>query len=295
MNDQQRRDSLLISVDDLATALRDASGTAGGVPAKLVVVDCRFNLLQPGAGREAFLQGHIPGAFYADLDRDLSSPRRADSGRHPLPEPQRLGELLGTFGIGPGTRVVAYDEGGGGLAARLWWLLRWMGHRSVVLLDGGLAAWQKAGFPVGQEIPPGRSLRFEGEPGFMPVRNTGEVADGLASGVLRLLDLRAEERFQGAVEPIDPVAGHVPGAVNMPFAGNLAPDGRFKPDAELARRYQSLVEGQQPEDVVCMCGSGVTACHGIFALELAGVAGTSLYPGSWSEWIRSPDRPVARS
>lgn len=286
------RSSLLMSVEDLASALRPSAGGAEG-EAGLVVVDCRFNLLKPEAGRAAWLAGHIPGAFYADLNQDLSSPPRPDTGRHPLPDPEQLRTLLGGFGIGKATRVVAYDEGGGGLAARLWWLLRWMGHGPVVLLDGGFSAWQKAGLPVDRDVPALRTRRFEGQPGQMPVRDASQVAAGLAGDSIRLLDMRAEERFLGRVEPIDPIAGHVPGAVNAPFGGNLTADNRFQPAEVLASRYAALAHGRAPGEIVCMCGSGVTACHGIFALELAGMPGAALYPGSWSEWIRSPDRPVA--
>ncbi|MBL8202470.1 MAG: sulfurtransferase [Chromatiales bacterium] len=292
INRRDSRSSLLMSVEELADALH---GSPGGPESEsgLVVVDCRFNLLQPEAGRAAWLAGHIPGAFYADLDRDLSAPRRPDTGRHPLPDPEQLRTLFSTFGIGKSTLVVAYDEGGGGLAARLWWLLRWMGHARVVLLDGGFAAWQSAGLPVSRDLPASRPGRFQGAPGHMPVRDASEVAAGLASDTIRLLDMRAEERFLGHVEPIDPVAGHVPGAVNAPFGGNLTADNRFQPGDVLARRYAPLIGDRQPGEIVCMCGSGVTACHGIFALELAGRPGAALYPGSWSEWIRSPDRPVA--
>ena len=275
---------LLISAADLAAATG---------PTAPVIVDCRFNLLQPDAGRAAYEAGHIPGAWYADLDRDLSGPRQTHLGRHPLPAAAPLRTLFGEFGIGPATQVVAYDEGGGGLAARLWWLLRWTGHRDVVLLDGGLAAWQHGGFPLSQANPVPRPVRFEGEPGHMPVLHTPQVVASLADDAIRLLDVRAEERFRGRVEPIDPVPGHVPGALNMPFGGNLAADNRFKTPEELKRRYAPVVAGREPGEIVFMCGSGVTACHGIFALELAGRPGAVLYPGSWSEWIRSPERPVA--
>lgn len=288
-----RRASLLISAEELAGAMR-ASPRGPQREQGLVLVDCRFNLLKPEAGRAIWLEGHIPGAFHADLDRDLSAPRRPDSGRHPLPEPGQLRALFSCYGIGQDTEVVAYDDGGGALAARLWWLLRWMGHARVRLLDGGFAAWQAAGLPVSRDEPAPGSGRFEGRPGHMPVRDARQVAEGLAAGTLSLLDARAEERFLGRVEPIDPVAGHVPGAVNVPFSGNLTADNRFQPGESLARRYAPLVAGREPAGIVCMCGSGVTACHGIFALELAGMPGAALYPGSWSEWIRSPDRPVAR-
>lgn len=281
---QSAGSTLLISAADLAAAMG---------PTAPVIVDCRFNLVQPDAGRAAYDAGHIPGAWYANLDRDLAGPRQAHTGRHPLPEPEQLRALFSGFGIGPATLVVAYDEGGGGLAARLWWLLRWMGHRQVVLLDGGLAAWQKAGLPLSQTAPVGRPARFEGEPGRMPVLHTAQVVAALADDAIRLLDARAEERFRGRVEPIDPVAGHVPGAVNVPFGGNLAADNRFKTPQQLAERYAPIVERRDPKEIVFMCGSGVTACHGIFALELAGQPGAVLYPGSWSEWIRSSGRPVA--
>ena len=272
-----------MSVQELAAASRPSC----------VVVDCRFNLLKPESGRTAYLAGHIPGAFYADLDKDLSGPRRPDTGRHPLPDPQRLLVLFGSFGITPGTRVVAYDEGGGGLAARLWWLLRWMGHRDVVLLDGGLAAWQGAGLPLSQVSPVPQQDVFQGNAGAMPVRGTTEVWTALRAGSIRLLDVRAAERFLGRTEPIDPVAGHVPGAFNVPFEGNLTTGQTFLSQPELALRYAPHIDGRDAGDVVCMCGSGVTACQGIFALALAGTPGVALYPGSWSEWIQSTDRPVA--
>jgi thiosulfate/3-mercaptopyruvate sulfurtransferase len=288
-----KRQALLISADELAAALREVSASPATDLLPLVVVDCRFNLLKPGAGRAAYLSAHIPGAWYADLDRDLSGPRGSHTGRHPLPDPENLRALFGRFGINPGTRVVAYDEGGGGLAARLWWLLRWMGHRPVVLLDGGLAAWERAGLPLSQATPAPRHDVFHGQPGQMPVLQTDEIRAALNRDGIRLLDVRTEERFQGRAEPIDPVAGHIPGALNVPFSGNLAADGRFQTTEYLAHRYGSMTQGRESGQIVCMCGSGVTACQGIFALELAGVPGVALYPGSWSEWIRSSDRPVA--
>lgn len=279
------RETLLVSARNLASAI----GANGDAP---VIIDCRFNLLKPGAGHAAYLAGHIPNAFYADLDRDLSAPREAHTGRHPLPDVDRLRAFFAGCGIADGVRAVAYDEGGGGLAARLWWLLRWMGHRDVVLLDGGYAAWLKEGFEVSQAVPAPRRAAFRGTPGHMPVKGVAEVEAGLKKGSDVLLDVRAEERYLGHVEPIDTVAGHVPGAVNVPFAGNLDSEQRFLAAGPLAARYAPLVGSRAPADVTCMCGSGVTACHGIFALELAGFPGTSLYAGSWSEWIRSPGRPV---
>jgi len=282
------------SAEELAAEVGTVCAGPAMAPPPLVVVDCRFNLLKPDAGRAAYQAGHIPGAFYADLDRDLSGPRGPQTGRHPLPDPEQLRELFGRFGITAHTRVVAYDEGSGGLAARLWWLLRWMGHQSVVLLDGGLAAWQKAGLPLTQTAPVAGHNDFDGQPGQMPVLHTAQVSAALLENAIQLLDMRAEERFLGQVEPIDPVAGHIPGALNVPFSGNLDAGNRFQTAEQLAQRYAPLVTGRKPGRIVCMCGSGVTACHGIFALELAGMPGAALYPGSWSEWIRSPERPVAR-
>lgn len=281
------RKSLLISAQDLAAELQPGSGSAPPV-----IVDCRFNLLQPGAGRATYLAGHLPGAHYADLDRDLSAPRAAGTGRHPLPDPEALCDFFGRMGITADTRVVAYDDGGGSLAARLWWLLRWMGHQHVVLLDGGLAAWEKAGLPLSQTVPETARQRFAGAAGQMPVMHAPELSTALARHSIRLLDVRAEDRFLGRIEPIDKVAGHVPGALNVPFAGNLRADLSFQSSEYLAERYAPVIEGRPPGEIVCMCGSGVTACHGILALELAGVPGAALYPGSWSEWISSPHRPV---
>ncbi|MCB1597303.1 MAG: sulfurtransferase [Gammaproteobacteria bacterium] len=276
---------MLVSIDDLAADLSNPD---------LVVVDCRFNLQQPAAGSRLYAERHIPGAYYADLDRDLAGPRTAETGRHPLPDVEDLQQLLSGFGIGPETRVVVYDEGGGALAARLWWLLRWLGHTEVSLLDGGFAAWCAAGLPISTEVPARRKGRFVARPGSMPVATTRNIEAALGTARILLLDLRSHDRYLGRVEPIDPVAGHVPGAVSAPFSRNLGPDGRFLPAAELRRNYSAMIGDRPVAEVVCMCGSGVTACHGIFALELAGWPGAGLYVGSWSEWIRSAGRPVER-
>lgn len=258
-------------------------------------VDCRFTLTQPEAGRAAFEAGHLPGAQYADLDRDLAGPRTPGSGRHPLPSPEQLVRLFSGWGIGPGTGVVAYDEGSGAMAARLWWLLRYMGHRHVALLDGGLAAWTRAGLPLENGPPAAVSpASFRGRAGAMPVMDTAAVESALADGSIVLLDARTPERFRGEVEPIDPVAGRVPGAVNAPLGANLAADGRFRSPEELSRHYRALLGDRAPAEAVCMCGSGVTACHDLFALELAGLRGARLWPGSYSEWVADARRPVAR-
>jgi thiosulfate/3-mercaptopyruvate sulfurtransferase len=273
---------------------------------EIVVLDCRFDLAAPDAGRAAYRRGHIPAARYLDLNRDLSSPVSASTGRHPLPDPQRLLGRLIAFGIGPDTPTVAYDESNGSFAARAWWLLRWLGARNAAVLDGGLKAWTsrqgtlETGEPSdGDAAPAEARARAEWasvpppDPGAAVV--TGEELERLLENPGRLLvDARAPERFSGAVEPIDPVAGHVPGALNHPFAENLREDGRFLPPQELKERWLRRLGGKDPRDVIAMCGSGVTACHNLLALELAGLSGAKLYAGSWSEWIRDPARRVAR-
>ncbi len=260
------------------------------------IVDCRFDLLRPEAGAAAYDAGHIPGARYAHLDRDLSAPVTASSGRHPLPEVPEFRRVLFRLGVGPATRVVAYDDAGGAVAARLWWLLRWLGHGAVSLLDGGLRAWCEAGYPLetGQAAPaqgPGVPARA----GQMPVVDTAEVAAALAGdAAFVLIDVRTGERFRGESEPIDPVAGHVPGAVSLPLGRSLDARGCFQSPDVLRRNLLEAAGSLDGRRLVFMCGSGVTACHGIFAAELAGLQPAALYAGSWSEWIRDPERPVAR-
>jgi thiosulfate/3-mercaptopyruvate sulfurtransferase len=264
-----------------------------------VSIDCRFDLARPEWGAEAFAAGHIPQALYAHLDRDLSGPRTASSGRHPLPEPAALAATLGRFGVDATVQVVAYDQGPGAYAARLWWLLRWLGHPKVAVLDGGFAAWQEAGLPV-STAPAQRAARvFPARPAALPVVTTAALAAALAAGRLAqgeplLVDARSADRFAGENETIDPVAGHVPGAHNHPFARNLDARGRFLPAAQLRSAWLKTLRGREPGALVAMCGSGVTACHNLLALEVAGLPGAQLYAGSWSEWIRDPARAVAR-
>jgi thiosulfate/3-mercaptopyruvate sulfurtransferase len=261
----------------------------------IAVLDCRFDLAAPEAGRQAYLRQHIRGARYADLNRDLSGPLTPSSGRHPLPAPDVVAARFGELGIGDATQVIAYDDANGAFAARAWWLLRWLGHARVAVLDGGMKAWIAAGGALESGEPPGgaaQRLTPRIEEGA--VLGTAELVEALKDRRRLLVDARAPERFAGSVEPLDPVAGHVPGAVNQPFAANLSPDGRFLPPAELKRRWLERLAGAAPGDVVAMCGSGVTACHNLLALELAGMHGAKLYAGSWSEWIRDPKRPVAR-
>ncbi len=262
------------------------------------VVDCRFSLADPRAGRQAYEQGHIPGAVYADLEADLSSAPAAGTGRHPLPAPERLARRLEAWGIGAQTRVVAYDDAGGAFAARLWWLLCWLGHPAAAVLDGGLAAWKAAGLPLDRAPPRPPAAPLDAMPGPGPGPGAGldaeAVASGLEAGTLLLLDAREAARFRGEVEPIDPVAGHVPGARNLPFSANLDAQGCFLAPPQLRARFAAVLGDTAPEQVVHMCGSGVTACHNLLAMERAGLHGSRLYPGSWSEWITDPRRPVAR-
>jgi thiosulfate/3-mercaptopyruvate sulfurtransferase len=275
---------LLVSAEQLSHRLSDPAW---------VIVDCRFNLARPDAGYAAYRAGHIRSAVYAHLDRDLSAPRRPASGRHPLPPAADLVRLFSGWGVAPDTTVVAYDDSGGAIAARLWWLLRWMGHRHVGLLDGGFPAWRGLGLPESTELPPPRPAFFQGTAGHMAAVTTNELEQRLAAGRVTVVDVRAEARYSGRDEPIDPVAGHIPGAVNSPFQNSLTADGRFRNASALREIFAHHLTGRQIDDVVVMCGSGVTACHGLFAMELAGLEGASLYPGSWSEWIRAPSRRVA--
>ncbi len=261
---------------------------------RLVPVDCRFDLRHPTAGRDAYRTAHLPGARYASLDEDLSAPPTAGSGRHPLPDPQRFAAWLAGLGVGEDSVVVAYDDAGGAFAARLWWMLRWIGHDRVAVLDGGYGAWIAAGGAIetGETASP--------TPATLPARpdatahlTTAEVEHALADPRRVLVDARAPERFTGAVEPLDRIAGHVPGARNHPFARNLGPDGRFLGATELRRRWVDFLRGASPAAVISMCGSGVTACHNLLALEIAGLRGAKLYAGSYSEWVADPARPVA--
>jgi thiosulfate/3-mercaptopyruvate sulfurtransferase len=272
-------------------SLQELQGSPG-----LAVVDCRFDLMNPAAGRQAYVNAHIPGAVYADLNKDLSAPMSEDTGRHPLPSPQAFARRLGELGIGDGTQVVAYDDANGSFAARLWWMLRWLGHGAAAVLDGGFKAWTTEGGAVQSgELDAAVTLRH-----FTPridpraVMSADEVIEALRSPDTVLADARAPERYAGAVEPIDAVAGHIPGAVNHPFSSNLEADGRFLPAGELNRRWRARLAGKEPRNLIAMCGSGVTACHNLLSLEVAGLGGAKLYAGSWSEWIRDPERPVAR-
>lgn len=259
-----------------------------------VIIDCRFNLLAPQAGGADYAQAHLPGARYAHLDRDLAGPIAPGTGRHPLPDPEALVVRLGGWGVDPETQVVVYDDCGGAIAVRLWWMLRWLGHTTAALLDGGLAAWQRAGYPLTSEPPRIPKARFVARQPTTRALDSAALEQGLTSGELLLIDARTEGRFRGEEEPIDPVAGHVPGAVNLPFQGNLAPDGCFLESRQLRERFTRVLAGRAADQVVHMCGSGVTACHNLLAMDLAGLTGSQLYPGSWSAWIDGLRRPVAK-
>ncbi len=259
-----------------------------------VVVDCRFVLTDPEAGRRAYAQGHIPGARYAHLDEDLSGLITPTSGRHPLPDPALLARRLGAWGIDAAKQVVAYDADTGAVASRLWWLLRWLGHEAAAVLDGGLAKWSREGRALSAEPPKPVPTRFQPRVDDKLWVSTAVVARALAGGDHLLIDARAPERFRGEVEPIDAVAGHVPGARNRPSNANLGTDGCFLASEALRSQFQQLLGDGAAAPVVSMCGSGVTACHNLLAMEHAGLRGGRLYVGSWSEWIRDPRRPVAK-
>jgi len=258
-----------------------------------VIFDCRFYLPQPQRGRILYRESHIPGARYADLDHDLSSPRTEHTGRHPLPAPDKFADWLGKAGVHSGTQVVVYDDAGGAVAARMWWLLKWLGHSQVAVLDGGLPAWTEINGPMSSEEPGAMSREFKAKPRRDMWVDTSQVEQLLTDGEGVLVDARDAQRFSGAEEKLDPVAGHVPGATNLPFRANLDAAGRFLSKDQLRERLRGVYGGVPGDGVVHMCGSGVTACHNLLAQAHAGLPGGLLYPGSWSEWIIDDRRPVA--
>ncbi len=276
----------LVDIPTLARHLHDPAW---------VIVDCRFQLSDTEAGRRMYAQGHIPGARYAHLDEDLSSPITPASGRHPLPAAHDMAARLRAWGVNPDSQVVCYDDAGGAIAGRLWWLLRWLGHRAGAVLDGGIQAWQDAGGQLESVAPQVRPGNFSAQPDTALGLSTEQVmaiVDGKREDCL--LDARGATRYRGDEEPLDRVAGHIPGALNLPFAENLGPDGRFLAPERLRERFRARIGERDPQHVVHSCGSGVTACHNMLAMEVAGLEGSRLYPGSWSEWIADPARPVAR-
>lgn len=276
----------LISTQDLQQRLQQED---------LLLLDCRFALEDPAYGRRSYLEGHLPGAHFLDLEQDLSAPViKGVTGRHPLPDPSALVERLRSCGLRQDSQVVLYDDGPGAFAARAWWLLVWLDKRDgLYLLDGGLKAWREAGLELTCAAPDNAPGDFCAEPDNSLVLTAEQLALRLGTADLTLLDARALPRFLGEVEPIDPVAGHIPGAQCAAFTDNLGADGRFLPADELRQRFDGL-RGERPlENLVAYCGSGVTACHNLFAMSLAGYPLAPLYAGSWSEWITNPARPVA--
>lgn len=273
----------LISVPELSDLLQVKSSAT-------VVLDCRFYLAAPDQGEQVFLEGHIPGAGYLHLDHDLSAPVTADSGRHPLPSFTLLAEKISACGVSSDTQVVLYDDCGGAMAARAWWLFRVLGHFTVAVLDGGYPAWVSARGQVSGQLPSQSPGTFTGEPDLSMILPLEQVAGFASAGLL--VDARSLERYRGEEEPIDPIAGHIPDAVCRPLQLNLTVDGRFKSADILKKEWLSFLEGYESNEVAHYCGSGVTACHNLLAMEHAGLKGAKVYPGSWSEWIRDLQRSV---
>jgi thiosulfate/3-mercaptopyruvate sulfurtransferase len=278
------RYTTLIGTADVARLLDDPA---------LVVVDVRHDLGKPAYGESAYAQGHVPRAVFAHVDRDLSAPATGRNGRHPLPAPEAAAMVFGRLGIDATKQVVAYDQGSGIFAARLWWMLRWLGHDNAAVLDGGYAKWSSEGRPLESEVRAAKCTQFLPDR-VRPTLNAIGIAASLPRHGLVLLDARAAERYRGDVEPLDPVAGHIPGALNRPHSRNVAAGGTFRPASELRAEFDAMLHGRSPADVVHYCGSGVSACHNILAMTIAGYPLTRLYPGSWSEWCADPKRPVAK-
>ena len=276
--------NLLVTTAELAKHLDDS---------KWIVFDTRHDLMDVGKGRKAYGAGHVPGAYFLHVDDDLSGPKTGKNGRHPLPDLATFAAKMNERGVTPDAQVVVYDDLGGNFAVRLWWMLRWLGHDRVALLDGGYPQWERESRPMTKEVPPPRKGAFVPRPHLGATVDQHFVDRFREDAAVKLIDARAAERFKGLQEPIDPVAGHIPGAVNRFWQKNLNPDGRFKAPEQLKAEFTEFLGTASPEQAVHMCGSGVTACHNIFALELAGLPGGRLYPGSWSEWCADPARPVA--
>lgn len=274
----------LISASVLAERLNDSD-------AQTVVLDCRSYLLDPGQGLRSYREGHIPTAVFIDMETDLSAPITPTSGRHPLPDFTQLSTTLAQSGISAATQVVVYDDCSGAMAVRAWWLLRMLGHTAVAVLDGGYPAWLAADYPITDKVAQVVPGSFSGEPDMSMILPLQQVAEFTTTGLL--IDARSAERYRGEQEPIDPVAGHIPGAFNRPLQQNLTADGLFKSVAVLQQEWRRFMADYEPQQVAHYCGSGVTACHNLLAMEHAGLHGSKLYPGSWSEWVRDPQRPVA--
>jgi thiosulfate/3-mercaptopyruvate sulfurtransferase len=273
----------LIDTAALAAHLSDPS---------FVIVDCRYDLRDEAWGAAQYRRAHIPGAVFAHLGRDLAGEKSGRNGRHPLPDPETFARTLGRLGVDIHAQVIAYDQTDGSFASRLWWMVRWMGHDAAAVLDGGFARWLAEGRPTRSGDETRKGCRFVGSPRREMTIDVNEVKASLGSRGVLLVDARAPERYRGEVEPLDAVAGHIPGAVNYHFKRNVAGDGRLKSADELRRQLLGALGGIEPAEVVCYCGSGITACHNLLAFEQAGLGGARLYAGSWSEWSSDPTRPV---
>ena len=278
-------EKILVTTQELAQHLGDP---------QWIVFDVRHDLADLEKGRRAYAAAHIPGAYFLHTDEDLSGVKDGTNGRHPLPEVQAFVRKLNECGVTPQTQVVVYDDAGGSFAVRLWWMLRWLGHERVAVLDGGFPLWQKEGRPVEDRVPPARKGSFVARPDLGASVDAQYVERMRTDSGMKLIDARAPERYSGRTEPLDPVAGHIPGAVNRFWKSNLRDDGRFKAADELRQEFRAVIGDTNAANVVHMCGSGVTACHNLFAMALAGLPAGRLYPGSWSEWCADRSRPVAR-
>jgi thiosulfate/3-mercaptopyruvate sulfurtransferase len=267
---------------------------AGDDSDQWIVFDCRHDLMDTAKGERAYREGHIPGAYFAHLDTDLSGEKTGRNGRHPLPSPAAFLGFLARHGVTASSKVIAYDDVGGQFASRLWWLARWVGLRDVCLLDGGITAWLAEGHALSSAVPVPRPTPLAGHADPLKLTSAEELLPRLESADLCLIDARAPERFRGDVEPIDPIAGHIPGAHNRFYQQNFNADMTFKSAEALRAEFETLLDGKHPSQVVHQCGSGVTACVNAFAMELAGLRGSTLYAGSWSEWIADPTRPIDR-
>ena len=279
-----KADEMLVSTETLAAHLGDPDW---------IVFDTRHDLAWPDKGRQAWEAAHVPGAYFMHLDHDLSGRKTGKNGRHPLPPLADFAALMNRCGVAPGRQVVVYDDGGGSFAVRLWWMLWWLGHDKVALLDGGIAAWKRENRPMDALVPAAREGRFEPRPSEGMTVDANTVAASLDKRDLVVVDARAATRYMGENETLDPVAGHIPGSFNRFWQHNLGYDGRFLSPEELRAEFLEEIGEVDPKRVVHSCGSGVTACHNLFAMELAGLKGSRLYPGSWSEWCADPSRPVA--
>ena len=276
---------LLVATAELATHTTDPAWC---------IFDCRHDLVNADYGRQAYEKGHIPGARYLNLDTDLSGPKTGRNGRHPLPDPEVFAARMRAAGVNAGSQVVAYDNEGGAFAARLWWMLRWLGHERVAVLDGGLAGWRRLKLDLSGDVPAPAAGDFQARPQPGMIVGKTDVLASLGEAQSLLLDARAPERYAGTKETIDPIGGHIPGAINRFFFDNLDDVGvYFKSADELRDDFAALLGDRRAQDVIQQCGSGVTACHNVLAMELAGLAGSRLYPGSWSEWCADPALPMA--